>query len=94
MTILRIEHPVPNFEGWKKVFDSDPIDRKGSGVTNYHIYRSVTEPNFVTVDLCFNNLQDAEKALAALRKLWDQVDGKIIQGPQARILDMVESAEL
>ncbi|MEO6253808.1 MAG: hypothetical protein ABIO79_10905 [Ferruginibacter sp.] len=94
MTILHIEHPVPNFEGWKKVFDSDPIDRKGSGVTSYRIYRSVTDLDFVAVDLCFNNREDAEKSLAALRKLWDQVDGKIIQGPQARIMDMVETVEL
>jgi hypothetical protein len=25
MIILRIEHAVPDFEAWKKAFDSDPI---------------------------------------------------------------------
>ena len=28
MYILQIEHPVPNYEGWKKAFDSDPVNRK------------------------------------------------------------------
>jgi len=25
MYILRIEHPVPDYDGWKKAFDSDPV---------------------------------------------------------------------
>jgi len=32
MHILRIEHPVPNFDAWKKAFDSDPLGREQSGV--------------------------------------------------------------
>jgi hypothetical protein len=32
MYILRIEHPVPDFEGWKTAFDSDPVGREKSGV--------------------------------------------------------------
>jgi hypothetical protein len=27
MPILRVQHAVPNFDGWKRAFDSDPIDR-------------------------------------------------------------------
>ena len=26
MYILRIEHPVSDFNGWKKAFDSDPLE--------------------------------------------------------------------
>jgi hypothetical protein len=36
--ILQIEHPVPNFEGWKAAFDSDPIGRERSGVRRYRIF--------------------------------------------------------
>jgi hypothetical protein len=35
MAILRIEHRVPSYESWKQAFDSDPVDRKGSGVRRY-----------------------------------------------------------
>jgi hypothetical protein len=39
MHILRIEHPVPNFDTWKTAFDSDPIGRKQSGMHRYRILR-------------------------------------------------------
>jgi hypothetical protein len=39
MVILRIEHRVSNYGGWKQAFDSDPVDRKGSGVRRYQILR-------------------------------------------------------
>jgi hypothetical protein len=32
MVILGIEHSVPNFDGWKQAFDSDPVGQKKSGV--------------------------------------------------------------
>ena len=94
MTILRIEHAVPNFEGWKKAFASDPIDRKKSGVKNYRIYRPADDPDYVIVDLEFNNLNDAQETLLALRKLWDKVEGTVMINPQTQIFDIVESCEV
>ena len=32
MYVLEIEHPVRDFDAWKKTFDSDTIGRKRSGV--------------------------------------------------------------
>ena len=90
MIILQIEHKVPNYEGWKRAFDSDPIDRKKSKVIQYRIFRPVDDPNYVILDLEFKSMIDAESALVALRKLWGQVDGKLIQGPQTRMLEQVE----
>ena len=94
MTILRIEHPVPNFDGWRKAFDSDPINRKRSGVKHYRIYRPVNDPNYAIIDLEFNNLKDAEDTLAALRKLWEKVEGTVMTNPQTSILDVIESVEV
>ena len=94
MTVLHIEHAVPSFEGWKKAFDADPIDRRKSGVKRYRIYRPVNEPNYTAVDLEFNNPGDAEETLAALRKLWDKVEGTVMMNPQTRILEIIESVEL
>ena len=93
MIILQIEHKVPSYDGWKKLFDSDPIDRKRSGTRYYRIYRPTDDPNHVIVDLGFDNLADAETVLAALRKLWNQVEGTVMTGPKARILEIVESKE-
>ena len=54
MPILRIHHSVPNFEAWKRAFDNDPIDRKGSGVRRYEVHRSIADRNFVMIDLEFD----------------------------------------
>ena len=93
MPILRIEHKVPNYEGWKKAFESDPIDRKKTGVRRYRVYRPADDPNYVIIDLEFDSLQETEAALAALRKLWTNVEGKVMVNPQTRILDIVEAKE-
>ena len=93
MTILQIEHKVPNYDGWKRAFDSDPIGRKKSGVKSYRIYRPTEDPNYVIVDLEFDTLNDAQGALASLRKLWDKVEGTVMVNPQTRILDIVEYKE-
>ena len=31
MSILRIEHPVPDYAAWKEAFDADPVGRERSG---------------------------------------------------------------
>ena len=92
MTVLHIEHPVPNFEGWKKAFDADPIDRKSSGVKKYTLYKSVSNPGYVAIDLAFDNVQDAENTLKKLQVLWGQVEGSIITGPKAQIFDVIATS--
>ena len=93
MPILRIEHPVPDFDSWKKAFDSDPVHRERSGVRRYRISRPQDDPNFVTLDLEFDSAKEAEDFRTALGNLWRRVEGSLIQGPRARILDTVESRE-
>ena len=89
MIVLQIQHEVLNFEGWKKTFDSDPINRKKSGVRSYRIFRQADNPNYVIVDLEFDDVKEAEDMLAALRTMWTRVEGTIIIGPQIRMLELV-----
>ena len=91
MYMLRIEHPVPNFEGWKQAFDSDPAGREKSGVRRYQILRAVDDPNFVMIDLEFDTVQQAEALLAAMRVVWGRVAGTIILNPQARSVEVTET---
>jgi hypothetical protein len=93
MYILRIEHPVPDFGGWKKAFDSDPVGREKSGVRRHRILRSIDDPNFVLIDLEFDTSSQAEALLAAMRLVWGRVTGKIVMSPQARIVEVVEAKE-
>ena len=93
MTILQIEHKVPNYEGWKKAFDSDPIDRKKSGVKRYRVFRPTDDPNYVIIDLEFDTISQAQQTLEALKNLWGKVEGTIMMGPKSRLLDVVEVKE-
>ncbi|HVF38390.1 MAG TPA: hypothetical protein VM939_00720 [Gemmatimonadaceae bacterium] len=94
MTTLRIQHAVPDFDSWKRAFDSDPMDRRGSGVRRYHVYRSVADPDFVMIDLDLDTLAEAEKLLERLHQLWAGPGGKVMRNPQAWILDSVQSQDL
>lgn len=94
MVVLHIEHPVPSYDGWKKTFDADPIDRKASGVRRYTVFRSVTDPNHVVVDLEFDNPAEAELTLQKLQTLWNKVQGTVITSPKAQLFEVVESAEV
>jgi len=91
MIVLKIEHPVADFDSWKKAFDSDPARRKESGVKRYRIFRDVDNPNFVIVELEFDSLQEAEAMHGALKKLWNSVEGLIMSGPQSKLLNLVET---
>src|SRR5512145_1566605 len=93
MTILHIEHPVLDFNRWKEAFDSDPVDRKKSGVRRYRILRPIDDPNFVMIDLEFDTPSQAEALLAAMRVVWGRVEGKIMTDPRSRIADVVETIE-
>lgn len=67
------------------------MDRKGSGVRRYDIYRSVDDPNFVMIDLHLDTLADAQKVLEKLRHLWEGPGGAVMRNPQAWVLETVES---
>jgi len=94
MHILRIEHAVPNFDAWKKAFDSDPLSRQRSGVRRYRILRPVDDAGYVMVDLEFDTLAEAEATHRALRQLWGEVEGKVMEKGRARIVEVAEVFEL
>jgi hypothetical protein len=93
MYMLRIEHPVPSYDGWKQAFDSDPVGREKSGVRRYQILRPIDNPNFVMIDLEFDTVGQAEALLAAMRAVWGRVEGTIMMNPQSRIVEAVETRE-
>jgi len=91
MPVLRIQHAVPDFDAWKRAFDADPMDRKGSGVRRYEVHRAVSDPNLVMIDLEFDRLEDAERLLDRLHGLWRGPGGAVMRNPEAWIVEKVES---
>lgn len=94
MTILRIEHPIPDFDAWKKTFDSDPIGRERSGVRRYRILRPIDDPRYVMVDLEFDDASKAEAFRAALGDLWRRAQAQgLIGSPQAQIVEVADDKQ-
>ena len=91
MTILQIELKVPDFDAWKKIFDSDPIERKEWGVKQSRVSRLSDDPDYVVVELSFENVNNAQLMLAALKNLRSKVFSALPVNPKARILEIVEA---
>ena len=94
MVVLQIEHSVASFDGWKQAFDADPVGRRQMGVRRYRILRPVTDPEYAIIELECDTAAEAERLLAAMREVWGRVQGTLIQTPEARITEVVESIEL
>ncbi len=93
--MVRLEHPVQDFEDWKKAFDSDPLGREKLRVRRYRILRTNDDPKYVMVDLEFDTSSDAEAFRVAITDLWRDAEAKgIITKPQARVVEIVEYREL
>ena len=94
MTLIVIEHPVANFEGWKRAFESDPLGRAQNGVIGHSICRPADGSPDVIVTLEFAAREQAEQFMPKLRELWRRAADKVGLGSpddvRARILDEVE----
>ena len=68
MYVLQIEYPIADYNAWKTAFDDDRLDRAGSGVRRYRILQPTNDPNYVMIDLEFDELGEAEAYFAALQR--------------------------
>ena len=94
MPTLQIEHSVRDFDSWKAAFDSDPAGREQGGVTSYRIFQPIDDPNYVIVDLEFDNSVEADAFRLALRELWQRVEPEgLIEDSRERILEEVDSRQ-
>ena len=85
---------VPSFDMWKQAFDNDRADRRGSGVNRYRISRGINDPNFVTIVLDFNTVEDAQKLLEFMEQIWAGPGKAFMVDPRARIVETVEDVNL
>lgn len=94
MPTIVIQHPVQDYDAWRRQFDADPLGRAQSGVTSHAIYRT-SEPPGVLVLMEFASRAQAEAYLPRLEMLWGSVSRQLGLGPapSARIVENVESVE-
>jgi hypothetical protein len=94
MHIVQIEHLTTGYDGWKAAFDSDPVGRESGGVRRYRISRPVDEPDYVVVDLEFDDRDRAVAFQGALEQMWASPQAQQLLGgtPRSRVVETVESA--
>ena len=95
MAVLQIEHAVRDFDRWKEAFDSDPVGRQQGGVRRYRILQAADDPNFVVIELEFDDRTQAEAFKGRLEELWAGSAGERLglEGPKARVMETVETIE-
>jgi hypothetical protein len=91
MPTLLIEHPVPDFDLWKRAFDGDPVGRERSGVRRYQVQRPIDDPNYVMVDLDFDTVEQARALLEAMRVVWAGAGGQVSSDQRVQIMQTVET---
>jgi len=94
MVTLRMQHSVQDFDSWKTLFDADPLDRKGSGVTAYRVFRPAEDAGQVMIDLDFGSRAEAEQFQERLEALWRGPAASTIEDMRAGVLETVEWATL
>lgn len=96
MHIVRIEHPVKDFDAWRAAFDSDPAGRQASGVRRYRIMRDLQEPELVLIDLELDSAEAAERFLATMRGIWQggRAAAVLAGGPHGRVVAVVEDVAM
>ncbi|AUI51881.1 hypothetical protein [Arthrobacter crystallopoietes] len=94
MYSLQIEHQVRDFSMWRQAFDSDPLDRAGSGVRSFRIYRPVGD-DYVMIELDFETQEAAVMFLARLEEeVWSSGGAAapaLVGTPETRIVEIVEN---
>jgi len=93
MATIKMQHTVADFDGWKKMFDSDPLDRKGNGVLAYRVTRGVADPNLVMVDLEFGDADAAKAFLVRLEALWAGPANAVLSEARGWVVEEVESSQ-
>jgi hypothetical protein len=93
MHTVQIEHPVPDFDGWKAAFDRDPARREASGVRRYRISRPVDDTNVVCIDLDFDTSSAADAFVVGMKAVWKRVEGTVMTNPRVRVVECVERQE-
>jgi hypothetical protein len=95
MIVVRIEHPVDDFEAWKTAFDHDPVGRARSGVRRYQVIRSLDGGDRVGIDLEFDDGPTAAAFRESLMSLWSTpgATGLGIGRPVVTVAEIVDRHE-
>ena len=94
---LHIEHPVRDFDAWKRVFDGFQDFRADHAVRSFRVGRRVEAESNVTIDLVFDDADAAARFHQALKEqVWSrqQATGLLSEAPSGVILNLVDDTTI
>lgn len=94
---LHIEHPVRDFDAWKRVFDDFQTFRADHDVRSFRVARRVDAESEVTIDLVFDDAAAAATFHRVLKeRVWSgqQAAGLLNGAPSAMILNLVDDTTI
>ena len=94
MYVLNYWHTVSDYAEWKKVFDSDPLGRKASGVRRVTIERPVGDEHNVIGHLEFDSLGEAETFADRLHEAWKGLAGGVVSNEGHTITEVLVQQDL
>lgn len=94
MYVLNFWHTVTDYAEWKRIFDSDPLDREASGVRGYTIERPVGGERVVIGHLEFDSLGEAEAFTGRLQEVWSSLASQIVSDTGQNITEVLEQRRL
>jgi hypothetical protein len=95
MATLHIEHPISDLDVWLSAFARFADARSQAGVTAQRIYQPIADPNYILVELDFDEVASAEKFMQFLETVvWASPDNSpgLAGTPRARVLASVDPA--
>lgn len=91
---LRMRYELDDYDAWRRIFDRDPLDRRGSGVRAYRISRDVDVAPAILVDLDFDTIEEAEGFRARLRALLADPSTPAMARAEVMVTETTEHAQL
>jgi hypothetical protein len=93
MPVLHIEHEISELAVWLDAFKKMAPAREGAGVTRTEVYRPSDDPNYVVINLSFENLEAATTFREFLiNQIWASPNSApaLVGPPTARVLEEVQ----
>ena len=89
MVTAIIQHEVKDFEEWKKIFDADEANRANASVKLLGLYRSVKNPNDVTMIFEAPNPEIYDIMMSDPKRQEDMNKAGVISAPVVAMLNKV-----
>jgi hypothetical protein len=93
MPVLHIEHEISELAVWLEAFKNLAPAREAAGVTRTEVYQRADDPNYVVINLRFENLDEATRFREVLiNQIWSSPDSApaLVGPPTARVLEEVD----